>query len=129
MWPFTRTPDLITQLRKMGVGSEEALAILAQGIKQLGEDEAIGIAILERCNFELARETFGEFFRAANRDAARSGEQAVFKEAFVSGWSRFEADPNRETAKDWIRTAAEVKPMIIGVLFDCCPGGRFYGFR
>jgi hypothetical protein len=100
--------------------------LFAQAVRELGEDDAIEICVLERCDFALAREQFAHFFRDANAEARSKGEKAVFKMEFVKGWDSFDASPSAAVAREWLKRAPDYKPLVVSLLFECCPGGTFH---
>lgn len=85
--------------------------------------------ILDTCNFAVARDELGDFFRAANQHAKADDKVVIFKKHFAEGWERFAANPCRETASRWLKDAPDYDDLILGYFEQCCPGGYLLEIR
>ena len=92
------------------------------------EDQSIE-AILQVCNFELARTEIANFFQMANEDAAREGGSVSYKTAFVDGWAKFSATPNATSARAWLEAAPEYKDLIRHYFAEACPGAMAHSMN
>ena len=108
MWPFRRK-----SLPGENIGASPA------------EEKALAL-VFQQCNFDLARDELANFFRMAEAQAKREGNEGVaFKTEFVQGWHAFSDSPNAGTARAWLRAAPSYGNIIRSYLVECCPGGRF----
>lgn len=86
-------------------------------------------ALLRTCDFHLARQEIAGFFRAAIQEAAYKGGKVAFKTEFVAGWEKFEENPCRDTAAEWLIQAPDHAFVILEYFKHCSPGGRFAGWQ
>ncbi len=76
-------------------------------------------AILECCDFNLAKEVLAETIRLANREAAEQGAEAFFKQEYIAGWKRFSEKPCLETALAWLDEAPDYEPILMSCFAEC----------
>ena len=82
-------------------------------------------AILDSCDFVLARHELSKFFALCVSEAKSQGKNVAFKSNSVEGWERLAADPRRETAARWLTDAPDYSFAILKYFSGCCPGGLF----